>query len=42
LSEQSTEAAVIDRGLRKIRVGQVVGDAMDKTVVVSVQGKGWA
>jgi small subunit ribosomal protein S17 len=24
------------RGLRKVRVGQVVGDAMDKTVVVSV------
>jgi small subunit ribosomal protein S17 len=24
------------RGLRKVRVGQVVGDAMDKTVVVRV------
>jgi small subunit ribosomal protein S17 len=24
------------RGLRKVRVGKVVGDAMDKTVVVSV------
>jgi small subunit ribosomal protein S17 len=28
---------VIDsRGLRKVRVGLVVGDAMDKTVVVSI------
>ena len=34
--QQTAEVSADDRGLRKIRVGQVVGDAMDKTVVVSV------
>lgn len=34
--QQTAETTAEDRGLRKIRVGQVVGDAMDKTVVVSV------
>lgn len=34
--QQTAEMTAEDRGLRKIRVGQVVGDAMDKTVVVSV------
>jgi small subunit ribosomal protein S17 len=36
---EKTETAgtgAVERGLRKVRVGQVVGDAMDKTVVVSV------
>jgi small subunit ribosomal protein S17 len=37
LSEQQAAMAVAEkRGLRKVRVGQVVGDAMDKTVVVSI------
>lgn len=39
MTEQTTttEAPVTQvRGLRKTRVGQVVGDAMDKTVVVSI------
>ena len=33
---QQADSSVEVRGLRKIRVGQVVGDAMDKTVVVSI------
>ena len=40
MTEQQTaetaETTAEERGLRKIRVGRVVGDAMDKTVVVSV------
>ncbi|MFN2462931.1 MAG: 30S ribosomal protein S17 [Candidatus Dormibacteria bacterium] len=40
MSEQTStpvaETETESRGLRKTRVGQVVGDAMDKTVVVSI------
>ena len=39
MTEQTTTTAATEteaRGLRKTRVGQVVGDAMDKTVVVSI------
>lgn len=28
-----------DRGLRKVRVGKVVSDKMDKTVVVAIENK---
>ena len=31
-----TQGPTESRAMRKVRVGQVVGDAMDKTVVVSV------
>lgn len=36
-SEATGEAAKEDRGRRKVRVGRVVSDKMDKTVVVAVQ-----
>ena len=36
-SEPTTGAAADDRGRRKIRVGKVVSDRMNKTVVVSIE-----
>ena len=36
MSETPTVSAAPTRGLRKVRTGEVVSDAMDKTVVVSV------
>lgn len=33
-----TPAAIKDRGNRKVRVGQVISDKMDKTLVVTVVG----
>ena len=37
MSEESTPAPVRVRGLRKTRVGEVVSDKMDKTIVILVQ-----
>jgi small subunit ribosomal protein S17 len=36
VTDQATTAAATDRGRRKVRVGVVVSDAMDKTVVVRI------
>lgn len=35
MSETATTTETSDRNLRKTRVGEVVSDAMDKTIVVS-------
>jgi small subunit ribosomal protein S17 len=37
MADQSTTAATRQRGNRKVRVGVVVSDKMDKTVVVQVE-----
>jgi small subunit ribosomal protein S17 len=37
MADQSTAAATRQRGNRKVRVGVVVSDKMDKTVVVQVE-----
>jgi small subunit ribosomal protein S17 len=37
MADQSTTAATRQRGNRKLRVGVVVSDKMDKTVVVQVE-----
>jgi len=37
MSEQSTEATDNSRNDRKVRIGYVVSDKMDKTVVVAVE-----
>ena len=37
MADQSTTAATRQRGNRKLRVGVVVSDKMDKTVVVEVE-----
>jgi small subunit ribosomal protein S17 len=36
VTDQATTPAAADRGRRKIRVGVVVSDAMDKTIVVRI------
>jgi small subunit ribosomal protein S17 len=36
VTDQATTQATADRGRRKVRVGVVVSDAMDKTVVVRI------
>ncbi|WP_242418494.1 30S ribosomal protein S17, partial [Frankia sp. CpI1-P] len=38
-ASQNTEAAVADRGFRKVREGLVVSDKMTKTVVVAVEDR---
>lgn len=37
MNEPTTGAAADDRGRRKIRVGKVISDRMEKTVVVSIE-----
>ncbi len=39
MSEQTTEQATAPRNTRKVRVGLVVSDKMDKTVVVAVEDR---
>ena len=39
MSEQTAGAATAARGSRKVREGLVVGDKMDKTVVVQVEDR---
>ncbi len=39
MSEQTTEQATAPRKTRKVRVGLVVSDKMDKTVVVAVEDR---
>ena len=39
MSEQSTEQGTAQRSTRKVRVGLVVSDKMDKTVVVAVEDR---
>jgi len=39
MSEQATGAATAARGSRKVREGLVVGDKMDRTVVVQVEDR---
>jgi small subunit ribosomal protein S17 len=39
MSEQTVGAATAARGSRKVREGLVVGDKMDKTVVVQVEDR---
>jgi small subunit ribosomal protein S17 len=34
MSEPATQSPAADRGLRKTRIGEVVSDKMDKTIVV--------
>jgi small subunit ribosomal protein S17 len=36
MTEQLTETQTRQRGIRKVRVGRVVSDKMDKTVIVQV------
>jgi len=36
-SDTNVEAAALVRGRRKVRQGRIVGDKMDKTVVVAVE-----
>jgi small subunit ribosomal protein S17 len=36
---QQQETAVVERGRRKVRLGRVVSDKMDKTVVVQVNDR---
>ncbi len=39
MSDQTTEQAAVQRSTRKVRVGLVVSDKMDKTVVVAVEDR---
>ncbi len=39
MSEQTTEQGTAQRSTRKVRVGLVVSDKMDKTVVVAVEDR---
>ena len=39
MSDQTTEQATAPRSTRKVRVGLVVSDKMDKTVVVAVEDR---
>ncbi|GAA0970497.1 30S ribosomal protein S17 [Nocardioides aquaticus] len=39
MSDQTTEQATAQRSTRKVRVGLVVSDKMDKTVVVAVEDR---
>ncbi len=39
MSETTNEATTVERGARKVREGYVVGDKMDKTIVVNVEDR---
>ncbi len=35
--EETTQATTVERGIRKVRVGTVVSDKMQKTVVIQIE-----